>query len=510
MGHLVKILVTTLLGLGGSLGTPAEPKFFEKQLVDHFGAGGQTYTQRYYENSTWWKGPGHPIICIMGGEGAIKPSTGIFYPWVTDVIAKELGAYVVEPEHRFYGESMPLGAEKSMEPEVMAAYFNPQQALADAANFLQHMRRQLDCSETDPTKYCPVITIGGSYPGFLSAMMRLRYPGVVDIGYSASAPMKFYSQEIGSQFDYYQVITNSAEKSVEGCSAAVRNSVRALHQLKSIGEVLESLWICYGLPDYLIEGDLDLLLQEIDMIVMYTFANLNMGNYPPDNDAVTTKLRSACREIKDLESQNDPVGAIRLLLHDYAVKTDAPACFDMNTQVPAGRNGTISGGDWSGCGAGTDGQSWDFQTCTFLVEQIGTNGQTDMFHPRNWTWSWLGDHCAARFGVQPQPRALADLWGFDSRNLVSRTGASRIIFTNGLNDGWSVGGITEDLSDDVIALNIPNGAHHSDLSHDPPNKNDTDDVTEARAKALDYIKKWLEEIYLDSWIKARVNVVQLV
>ena len=64
-----------------------------------------------------------------------------------------------------------------------------------------------------------------------------------------------------------------------------------------------------------------------------------------------------------------------------------------------------------------------------------------MFHPRNWTWTWLNEHCAARFGVRPQPRALADLWGFDSRNLVKRTGASRIIFTNGLNDGWSVGGI---------------------------------------------------------------------
>ena len=97
-----------------------------------------------------------------------------------------------------------------------------------------------------------------------------------------------------------------------------------------------------------------------------------MANYPPDNEGVTTKLRSACNDIVGLESVNDPLGAIRLLLHRYA--TDSPQCFDMNTQVPAGRNGTISGGDWSGCGAGKNGESWDFQTCTFLVEQIGTNG----------------------------------------------------------------------------------------------------------------------------------------
>ena len=58
-------------------------------------------------------------------------------------------------------------------------------------------------------------------------------------------------------------------------------------------------------------------------------------------------------------------------------------------------------------------ESWDFETCTFLVEQIGTNGVSDMFTPRNWTIDWLNAHCAARFGVTPQPRALADLWGFD-------------------------------------------------------------------------------------------------
>ena len=99
-----------------------------------------------------------------------------------------------------------------------------------------------------------------------------------------------------------------------------------------------------------------------------------MANYPPDNQRVTTKLRKACMDIVDLESVNDPLGAVRLVLHDYAIKTDSPKCFDMSTQVPAGRNGTISGGDWSGCGAGENGESWDFQTCTFLVEQIGTNG----------------------------------------------------------------------------------------------------------------------------------------
>ena len=74
-----------------------------------------------------------------------------------------------------------------------------------------------------------------------------------------------------------------------------------------------------------------------------------------------------------------------------------------------------------------------------------------------------------------------------------RTGASHILFTNGLNDGWSVGGIQKNLSSTLLAINIPNGAHHSDLNHDPPSEKDTEDVTTAREDALNIIKLWLKE-----------------
>jgi hypothetical protein len=58
-------------------------------------------------NDTNFKGPGSPIFVIMGGEGAIEPSTGIYYPYVV-TLAEQFGALIIEPEHRFYGESQPL------------------------------------------------------------------------------------------------------------------------------------------------------------------------------------------------------------------------------------------------------------------------------------------------------------------------------------------------------------------------------------------------------------------
>ena len=41
-----------------------------------------------------------------------------------------------------------------------------------------------------------MLVLGGSYPGFLAAMMRMRYPAVVDMAYASSAPLRFYSQEL--------------------------------------------------------------------------------------------------------------------------------------------------------------------------------------------------------------------------------------------------------------------------------------------------------------------------
>eukprot|EP00958_Prasinococcus_capsulatus_P029234 scaffold7382_cov406-Prasinococcus_capsulatus_cf.AAC.5 len=200
------------------------------------------------------------------------------------------------------------------------------------------------------------------------------------------------------------------------------------------------------------------------------------------------------------------------------------SCFDMAAQLPAGDNATISAGDWSGVGTGTSGESWDYETCTFLVEAIGTNNKTDMFPPRSWNYRWLDNHCyeryahpsgdellvrycdelsseagsalavtANRFGVQPQPTELVDLWGFTAESLV-RQGVTRILFTNGMNDGWSAGGFKQDLSDSLRVINVARGAHHSDLSYVGEETENTRDVFEARATALDILASWLKEV----------------
>jgi hypothetical protein len=410
----------------------------------------------------------------MGGEGDISPSTGIYYPFIIQ-LAQRYGALVVEPEHRFYGESQPWPKYSTATLQLLT----PQQALADTAQFIQWIKHEYN------TPNSPVLTIGGSYPGWLSAMMRIRYPEVVDFAYSASAPMYFYTQQVG-EYRYYEIVTKSAEAASPGCSGNVRTMLQKTLSASSMTDIIKNLGLCTPLPRYIEDQGVRTLVDEINMIVMYTFATLNMENYPPPD----TALKASCDGIKASVSRQDYWDALSTFLRGYSETATSPeACYNLSNQLPAGANATISSGDWSGVGSGTNGANWDFETSTLLVEAIGTNGVTDMFLPREWSLQWLTTHSLSRFNTTPRPTLLSDLWGFGD---LKKIGTTRIIFTNGLNDGWSAGGVRTPIPEqEIYVLDMPNGAHHSDLLHDVVT-NDTLDVIAVRTTIGEILGNWLE------------------
>lgn len=70
------------------------------------------------------------------------------------------------------------------------------------------------------------------------------------------------------------------------------------------------------------------------------------------------------------------------------------------------------------------------------------------------------------------------------------SGASNIVFSNGLLDPWSGGGVLRTPNDKVKIMIIPEGAHHLDLRSS--NKNDPQSVIEARMFELSAIKDWIQ------------------
>ena len=70
-----------------------EACFYDEQLVDHFSdddASSSTWSNRYYKSTNYFRGPGHPIFLVVGGEGALD--NGMLYPFVTQHLAPRFGA----------------------------------------------------------------------------------------------------------------------------------------------------------------------------------------------------------------------------------------------------------------------------------------------------------------------------------------------------------------------------------------------------------------------------------
>jgi len=126
--------------------------------------------------------------------------------------------------------------------------------------------------------------------------------------------------------------------------------------------------------------------------------------------------------------------------------------------------------------------------CTWLRIPIATNNVTDMFPAMSWSEEWVSGYCARRFEATPRPDLLPGRFGFMDPERLEKI-ASRIVFTNGLRDGWSAGGLLHSLGKDLPALVMPNGAHHSETNL--PSEDDTEDVVEARRLVEAHLRAWL-------------------
>ena len=95
--------------------------------------------------------------------------------------------------------------------------------------------------------------------------------------------------------------------------------------------------------------------------------------------------------------------------------------------------------------------------------------------------------CQKEWGVTPSKYKATIEWG--GRRISE---ASNIVFSNGGRDPWRSGGVLDSLSDSLVAVSIPEGAHHLDLmfSHE----DDPESVNKAREIEEEHIVKWIGEV----------------
>ncbi len=141
-------------------------------------------------------------------------------------MAQRLQGLILVLQHRFYGKSLPFGLD-SYSVENMRL-LNSQQALKDLAYFTERVKTL----KLHKVENSPWISIGGSYPGAVSAWYRYKYPHLT-IGAIASSAVINAIVDF-KQFDEQMFL--SANKSGDYCYKAINQSSIRVQSILAGGE----------------------------------------------------------------------------------------------------------------------------------------------------------------------------------------------------------------------------------------------------------------------------------
>lgn len=441
-------------------------KYFT-QILDHFNfnsMGNGTFGQRYLITDKYWKTGYGPIFFYTGNEGDIW-EFALNSGFIMELAAQQ-DALLIFAEHRYYGKSLPFGKDSFNIPKV--SLLTVEQALADYAVMITDLKQQLVATA------CPVIVFGGSYGGMLSVYMRLKYPNVVAGALAASAPI-LSTAGLGDPRQFFRDVTADFESQAPECRDAVR---QAFGQLKELAEkqeysLIQKKFVLCKPPSspqdiHQLNG---LLRNAFTLMAMldYPYSTHFMGNMPAN------PVKVGC---ETLLSGSDLLSNLRNTAGIVYNSTGALKCFDLYSLF-------VECADPTGCGLGFNSLAWDYQACTEIDLCFESNNMTDMFPPMPFTEVDRQQYCSKRWGVIPRPNWLrVQFWG------DALSTASNIIFSNGDLDPWANGGVRTSLSPSLVAINIPEGAHHLDLR----GSNDADPVSviKARKTEADLIAQWVK------------------
>ncbi|XP_038055559.1 lysosomal Pro-X carboxypeptidase-like [Patiria miniata] len=440
--------------------------YYIEQKIDHYGfINDDTFKMRYLVAQQYWDKNGGPIFFYTGNEGDITwfcDNTGFMWD-----IAPEFKAMLVFAEHRYYGESLPYGKESYMDREHLG-YLTSEQALADYAVLIKYIKSSIPGAASSP-----VVAFGGSYGGMLAAWMRMKYPDAVVGSIAASAPI-WSLNNLTNCNTQFTIITKDFTEVSPTCSKTIRASWAVIDKFGLTAEGKEQLRTSLRLCSPVLTGDDVAVIKDW---LTETWFNLAMVDYPYNASFLEPlpafPIEVVCSHIKSANATG--VALLEELaeaVNVYYNYTGSAKCF--NTSQTA----TGSLGD----------KGWGFQACTEMVMPSCMDGKQDMFEPSPWVYEAYVKECQADWNVTPRPDwPIVQYWG---KNISA---ASNIVFSNGLLDPWSAGGVLKSISDTVVAVIIPEGAHHLDLrSH---NKDDPPSVIAARNTEKANIKKWIAKAH---------------
>ncbi|KAH6774722.1 Serine carboxypeptidase S28 family protein [Perilla frutescens var. frutescens] len=436
--------------------------YFYTQTLDHFNYAPQSYAnfrQRYVVDSKYWGGPNSnsPIFAYLGAEEPLDDDLD-FVGFLTDV-APHFNSLSVYIEHRFYGESVPFGTmEEAMKNKTTRGYFNSAQVLADYAQILLHIKHKFSAHN------CPIIVVGGSYGGKLASWFRLKYPHIAVGALASSAPI-LYFDNITPLNGYYSTVTKDFKEVSHKCYETIRKSWAEIDKVASQPRGLSTLTRRFNTCSHLNNsGELKDFLDS-----MYSTAA--QYDHPPDYPVTIV-----CEGIDGAPAGTDIIGRIFAGVVSY---TGNQTCYDTDMyNYPSQTN-----------------VGWGWQTCSEMVMAIGRGENDTMFPPLPFNLDEFMEECRKSYGVLPRPHWITTYYGGHDIKLVLKRFGSNIIFSNGLRDPYSTGGVLEDLSETIVALITRNGSHCLDIRR--LFESDPEWLKMQRKMEVKIIEGWLQTYYAD-------------
>lgn len=408
-----------------------------------------------------------PLFFYAGNEAAVEVyvnHTGLL--WET---AAEMGALVVFAEHRYYGKSQPFGADSLRRLEFLTT----EHALGDYASLIAYIKAARNAADA------PVIAFGGSYGGLLASWMRLHFPWLVDGAISSSAPAWAKDKKPVDAGAFARIVTRELG---EPCAAKLRSTWPEIFERGRTPEGREELRRTFRLcPAANMQSEKHALV--LALWLQLAFDVMAMSNYPFPSAYFTSgdgflpafPLRAACALLGSSASRLEGLRDAAGLLHNAS--GDKHCFTPLHVAVP-----------WA---ASEVADVWHYQGCTELSVNLSRDGVSDAFWAQPWDLEDFSAACQRRWGVRPRHDWAVLVYG--GRQVHT---ASNIVFSNGALDPWASAGVTTSTSKSVIALLIPDAAHHHDLMFSHPL--DPRSVIDARALERREIARWLREAYARS------------
>jgi pimeloyl-ACP methyl ester carboxylesterase len=451
-------------------------EFWFEQKLDHFNPTNiKTWQQRYFVNDTFYK-PGGPILLMIGGEGPDNPLWMSEGTWIT--YASKLNAFCFSLEHRFYGQSHPT-PDLSLNSLI---YLTSEQALADLATFTQAMKEKYKFNDN---KW---IALGGSYPGSLAAWYRLKYPHLVDIAVSTSAPLL---AQLNFK-EYLGVVTASINRTNSQCLSQIQQAVQSMEGLLKRRTGWWMLQKTFKLCDEF-RGDnkkdvsnlFESLAGNFEDIVQYNEDNRAWEG----SETADITISTLCDIMTKNPDENTPMERYAAV-NNLMLSTFDKNCTDFKYSHMIKEMQQES---WNSTSAGGSRQ-WTYQTCT----EFGFFQSSDL----------VGQPFGSEFGIDFSVKQCVDLYGsrFNQtfiENAIKATNTnygaknikvSKVIFVNGSIDPWHALGITtaNATSSDNVVIFIDGTAHCANMYPDAPS--DPPQLRAARKQILDQLTAWLKEM----------------